>query len=70
MPKRLWVMGLSSLVTAASPTVVASPVAAASPPPSAETGGGPNLLLVAALIGLGFLIGLALMAARRPSPRR
>lgn len=59
-----------SLVTAASPTVVASPVAAASPPPSAESGGGPNLLLVAALIGLGFLIGLALMAARRPSPRR
>jgi len=59
-----------SLVTAGSPTVVASPVAAASPPPSAETGGGLSFLVVAALIGLGGLIGIALMASRRPRPRR
>jgi len=62
-------------VATASPAASRSPIAAASPTPTpADAGGGPDLIVVAALVGLGVVIGLALMAARRPrtpsGPRR
>jgi hypothetical protein len=50
-----------------SPVAVASPTstASASPRPAAS-GNDSNFLLTAGLIGLGVLVGIALMAARRP----
>lgn len=51
----------------ASPAASRSPIAAASPTPApADPGGGPNIVVAAALVGLGVVIGLALMASRRP----
>ena len=56
--------------TAPSPSPTRSPVAVASPTVTpaapAPAAGGDNFLLTAALIGLGVLIGIVLMAARRP----
>ncbi|MEP6694671.1 MAG: hypothetical protein ABJB39_08510 [Chloroflexota bacterium] len=57
----------------AAPTPTRSTVAAASPssagtisPAPAASGGNSDLLLTAGLIGLGVLIGIVIMAARRP----
>jgi hypothetical protein len=47
-----------------SPVAVASPTATAGTPPPAA--GGDNFLLTAALVGLGVLVGIVLMSARRP----
>ena len=58
--------------TSAAPSPTRSPVAVASPTvtPSASAapaaGGGNDLLLTAGLVGLGVLIGIVIMAARRP----
>jgi hypothetical protein len=50
-----------------SPVAVASPSAPASASPQpAATGGGSDFLLTAGLIGLGVLIAIVIMAARRP----
>jgi hypothetical protein len=50
-----------------SPVAVASPtvIPTASPPPAAA-GDDSNVLLTAGLVGLGVLIGIVIMAARRP----
>jgi hypothetical protein len=54
-------------VATASPAPSRSPIAAATPTSApADSGGGPNLIVAAALLGLGVVIGLALMASRRP----
>lgn len=59
--------------TATAPTTTRSPVAVASPsvpasasPQPAATGGSSDFLLTAGLIGLGVLIGIVILAARRP----
>ena len=51
-----------STVAAASPSAPAS----ASPQPAANGGGNNDFLVTAGLIGLGVLIGIVIMAARRP----
>ena len=51
-----------STVAVASPSVPAS----ASPQPAAGGGGNNDFLVTAGLVGLGVLIGIVLMAARRP----
>lgn len=59
----------ATATAAASPSPTRSPVAVASPTPSAPAPGatgGDNFLLTAGLIGLGVLIGIVMMAARRP----
>jgi hypothetical protein len=54
-------------VATASPAAARSPIAVASPTPvPADSGGSPNLIVAAALVGLGVVLGLALMASRRP----
>jgi len=50
-----------SAVAVASPTLTASPSA-----PAVPGGSGTDFLLIAVLVGLGVLVGIAIMAARRP----
>jgi hypothetical protein len=59
----------STGVATAPVTTSRSPVAAASPTPApADASGGPDLMIAIALVGLGVIVGIALMAARRPTP--
>ena len=58
----------STIVATAPPSASRSPIAAASPTP-APTDGGPDLVVAGALVGLGVLVGIALMAWRRPRPK-
>jgi hypothetical protein len=56
----------STSVATTPPSPSRSPVAAASPTPAPASGGGPDLVVAGALVGLGVLVGITLMALRRP----
>jgi hypothetical protein len=56
----------STSVATAPPSASRSPIAAASPTPAPANGGGPDLVVAGALVGVGVLVGITLMALRRP----